>query len=290
MANTGEETPEITRTLNARRLSKLDGRLANTLSKIMHIMKEENFEVQELITRLCTADRKKLTVFSTDEAFQEIKTYPYLSHKMGRYCSIYDYQLLEAFVESTECERAIEVLAAFTDEMHSSILKDLDLLSDCGKKFNPDDLMPGTYIFAIEYIGGQCTMETKAVIQNVIREHFRLQKGTIIFKGIVTSSIIFVYQISADVRSYLLQYQLDNQDLAALAAHKITHVIIDGIKKRIPLQKDVFSLVGNDEDDGYFGQEQVPLTDEIKEILEEYPDGQIFKVCTYDVNITYVAT
>ena len=30
---------------------------------------------------------------------------------------------------------------------------------------------------------------------------------------------------------------------------------------------------------GSFGQEQVPLTDEIKEILEEYPDGQIFKVC-----------
>ena len=37
--------------------------------------------------------------------------------------------------------------------------------------------------------------------------------------------------------------------------------------------------IPEDEDDGYFGQEQVPLTDEIKEILEEYPDGQIFKVC-----------
>jgi len=32
------------------------------------------------------------------------------------------------------------------------------------------------------------------------------------------------------------------------------------------------------DEEGYFGQEQVPLTDEIKEILEEYPDGQIFKV------------
>ena len=32
------------------------------------------------------------------------------------------------------------------------------------------------------------------------------------------------------------------------------------------------------DEDGYFGQEQVPLTDEIKEILDEYPDGQIFKV------------
>ena len=37
-------------------------------------------------------------------------------------------------------------------------------------------------------------------------------------------------------------------------------------------------FIPEDEEDGYFGQEQVPLTDEIKEILEEYPDGQIFKV------------
>ena len=35
------------------------------------------------------------------------------------------------------------------------------------------------------------------------------------------------------------------------------------------------------DEDGYFGQQQVPLTDEIKEILEEYPDGQIFKVRNY---------
>jgi len=32
------------------------------------------------------------------------------------------------------------------------------------------------------------------------------------------------------------------------------------------------------DEDGSFGQEEVPLTVEIKEILEEYPDGQIFKV------------
>jgi len=45
--------------------------------------------------------------------------------------------------------------------------------------------------------------------------------------------------------------------------------------------------IAGDEEDGYFGQEQVPLTDEIKEILEEYPDGQIFKVCIYTLH-TYV--
>ena len=51
--------------------------------------------------------------------------------------------------------------------------------------------------------------------------------------------------------------------------------------------------IPEDEEDGYyFGQEQVPLTDEIKEILEEYPDGQIFKVCVniriYLYTCTYV--
>ena len=34
----------------------------------------------------------------------------------------------------------------------------------------------------------------------------------------------------------------------------------------------------DEDEDGYFGQESPPLTDEIREILEEYPDGQIFKV------------
>ena len=44
---------------------------------------------------------------------------------------------------------------------------------------------------------------------------------------------------------------------------------------------NMMCYIPEDEDDGYFGQEQVPLTDEIKEILEEYPDGQIFKVCEH---------
>ena len=41
----------------------------------------------------------------------------------------------------------------------------------------------------------------------------------------------------------------------------------------------------DEENEGYFGQEQVPLTDEIKDILYNYSDGQIFKV-----RITYVCT
>ena len=179
-----EGTAEITRRLNAHTLARLDGRLSNTLSKIMRILEEEKFEVQKLINNLSASDLNKITVFSSNEVFGKIKTYPMLSQEISKYCSIYDYKLLKSFVESTECQEAIDVLTTFTDEMHTIILKELDLLSDCGKKLNPDDLLSGTYTLAIEYIGGYCTIQIKTVIQNVIREHFHLQKGTITFKGI----------------------------------------------------------------------------------------------------------
>ena len=45
-----------------------------------------------------------------------------------------------------------------------------------------------------------------------------------------------------------------------------------------------------EENEGSFGQEQVPLTDEIKDILYNYADGQIFKVrITYPTYGTILA-
>ena len=235
-SNLEESTAEVTRYFKAHTLTKLEGKLSSALSKIMSIIEEKEFKVQQLITNLCAADQEKITVFSTDSVFGNIQTYHMLSHQISKYCSIYDYELLEAFVESTDCQEAIDVLSAFTAEMQNSILKELDLLSDCGKKLNPDDLMPGTYKFAIEYTGGHCTLRTKTIIQNVIREHFHLQKGTVVFKGIEIGSIIFVYQISATLRLYLLQYHLDNQDLVAIAEHNINRLIIDDTKVILSLQ------------------------------------------------------
>ena len=148
----------------------------------MGIIKKKKIKVPELISKLCAVDEKRLTVFSTDDAFRKIRKYRVLFHHISRYCSICDYELLEAFVESTCCQEAIEVLNAFTDEMRNSILKELNLLSECGDMLNPDDLMPGTYKFAIKYIGSsQCTLETKNVTLFWKTDHvvtFSISKNT----------------------------------------------------------------------------------------------------------------
>ena len=77
-------------------------------------------------------------------------------------------------------------------------------MSEHGELLHPDDFMPGTYKFIIEYVGGKCIIETKEMVQGIVEKCVRLRKGTFIFKGVHVGSILFIYQISEAVRNYLL--------------------------------------------------------------------------------------
>ena len=182
-----------------------------------------------MILKLSVADEYNLTVFSTDEAFKKITTIMILFHQIGRYISIYDYELLSAFVVSTECEEAIKVLGDFTAELQESILKDLDLMTDCGELLQPEQLSSGECRLVIKYIGGNCTIDTLRIVQNVIRERFQLMRGSIIFRGVEEGCIALVHEISPSVKSHLLQCKLDDDDRNVLAKHKIKCLLIDGV-------------------------------------------------------------
>jgi len=108
------------------------------VANLQDIINNEWCNSEQLILKLSVADEHNLTVFSTDEAFKKITTIMKLFHQIGRYISIYDYELLSAFVVSTECEEAIKVLSNFTAELQESILKDLDLMTDCGEFLQPE--------------------------------------------------------------------------------------------------------------------------------------------------------
>ena len=148
--------------------------------------------------------------------------------------SIYDYELLEAFVESTECQEAIKLLDDFTKELHHSVLSDLNLLSEDGELRDPKDFMLGTHKLVIKYVGGKCTLKTKEMVQSIIYGSFCLRKGSIIFKGAREGCVAFVYQISQTVKSYLLHYLLRAKDIVLLFEHKIECFIIDDEKLKLP--------------------------------------------------------
>ena len=208
-----DEVNYIERQLNACTILKLKGRYAVMFHEIMNVFEEKKLDVQSLMLHLCALDEDNVTIFSTDLAFKKIHSIKELFYYISKYCSVYDYEILETFVESTECEEAMKLLDDFTKELHSSVLSDLDLLGDVGELQGPMESMPKTHKLIIKYIGGKCTMETKELVQNIIYEHFHLQRGSIIFKGIQDDSDTSVYQISPTIKSHIQQYPITTKNV-----------------------------------------------------------------------------
>ena len=50
-------------------------------------------------------------------------------------------------------------------------------MSEYGELLHPNDFMPGAYKFIIEYVGGKCTIETKEMVQGIVEQSVRLNKG-----------------------------------------------------------------------------------------------------------------
>ena len=204
---------------------------SKVLKKIMHIFKEEKVDIEELITILRFDDVSKTSVFFTDDVFSTVRTEIQLFQCVSHYCKgIYDYEVLDVLVQASDCPEAIKELTDFTKSLHNSILTEIDLMSEDGELLHPDDFMPGTYKFIIEYVGGKCTIETKEMVQGIVEQSVRLKKGVLIFKGIDSGSILFIYQISEAVKDYLLEYKFTEDNVAFLEGNKIKCLIVDGVR------------------------------------------------------------
>ena len=215
------------RQLCVRTITRLKGKYAYIVGKIKLIFEEKNYKINELILKLCATDEENQTIFSADNAFVKITNTTELFFWIGKYCTMYDYELLMTLVESTMCEEAIKLLDDFSNELHSSILKDLDLLSEDGELRDIESFITGTHKLEIKYVGGKCTLTTIENVKRIICEKFHLKKGSIIFQGAQEGCVVIIFQILATVKSRLLQCQISIQDAEKLADGKIRYIKVD---------------------------------------------------------------
>ena len=231
MTDNAVECVEVTKKFRDFVIMRLRQKYSKVIMRLIHIFKEKKINIEELITMLCFDDIEKKSIFSTDAAFSTIRTEIQLFHHVAQYCkSIYDYQVLDILVQASECPEAIKELTDFTELLQNSILKEIDLMSEHGELLHPDDFIPGTYKFIIEYVGGKCKMGTKEMVQGIVEQSVHLKKGVLIFKGFDVGSILFIYQISEAVKNYLLQYKFTEQDVRFLEGNNIKSLIVDGVR------------------------------------------------------------
>ena len=246
----GEETKSFKEFI----VMKLQGKFSEVIKTLIQIFKEKKVDIEELIRTLRSNDVKEKSVFSTDTTFNAIRTENQLYQHISKYCkSIYDYQLLDILVKASGCPEAIKELADFTEVLQNSILTEIDLISDHGELLHPDDFMPETYTFIIEYVGRKCTKGTKHMVQGIVEQSVCLEKGSLIFKGFDVASILFIFQISEAVKDYLLQYKFTEQDKRFLEGNNIISLTVDHVSiMSLSQPSKVTSLVSLDIDKAYF--------------------------------------
>ena len=188
-----------------------------------------DYSIQDMICSLCSSDNG-LSVFSTDENLRKATTVSEVFLFISQKCSMYDYDVLKIYINSTDCEEAIEIVENFTKELQNSLLKDLNLLSD-------DDLSFKYSIYVlpsgkrrkltIECSGKSLTCQDKNLIQNVICEKFELPEASLQFITVTAGSIHLIYEISVKVKEHFLLYRITADIVKSFIAYQINCFTID---------------------------------------------------------------
>ena len=215
----------FTRQLKCGTLTNWMGKFGAIFAEIQEIIKKQKLNIRSLIFKLIALDAKKITIFSTDKVFKEVQSVDGLFVHIGRYCTVFDYELLEAFLVSTKCTKAINLLNSFTKELMSSAINELDLWS---VKEKVGTTLPQSHTLTVKYEGEQCTLNVEKIIRKAIFEYFDLTKGSIILVGVKKGCVTLLYQISPAVKSYLQQYPKTDEDFTLFSiAYKIKCLFID---------------------------------------------------------------
>ena len=190
-----------------------------------------DYSIQDMICSLCSSDNG-LSVFSTDENLRKATTVSEVFSFISQKCSMYDYDVLKIYINSTDCEEAVQIVEDFTKELESSLLKDLNLLSDDDLSFK---FKYSIYVLPsgkrrklnIECSGKSLTCQDKNLIQNIICEKFELPETSMQFVTASAGSVHLIYEISVKVKEHLLQYRITVDIVESFIAYQINCFTID---------------------------------------------------------------
>lgn len=199
--------------------------LAEIMEKYINDPKN-SYSVQKMIINLCSSDNG-LSVFSTDESLRKATTVSEVFIYISQNCSMYNYEVLQIFINSVKCQEAKDLINDFTAELNNSLLQHLNLLSD-NINFRPSQLPIGQKRkLTIECMGTNLKCEDKDLIQTIICEKFGLPAASIQFTDVTAGSTKLIFEISVMVKEHMLQYRITGGVVASFIKYQINRLVID---------------------------------------------------------------
>ena len=197
-------------------------------NKIKQALIDNNIDVDSLIEQLCAISavcNKNVPLFDKD-VFVRIRSIDEFWKSLRTFWNIYDYDLLRFIIKITKCGEAKKILEEFLSRIDPSAIKDVDLVLHYRVDQIEGSLMP---TLRIKVNVEKCTYDIQEKVKNMVSEKFNLKEYTLRFKGIKEGCIELLYHVSKSVKSYLLQFKINESTLKEFSISKIISLHIDDV-------------------------------------------------------------
>ena len=199
-------------------LNKIEAEFAKMTTKIKQALQKYNITVALLIEQLCAVsavNSKKVPILD-EETLKKIKSIDELWRKLRNFWNIFDYDLLILVIDLCECSEAQEILDSFLAKIDLSALEDIGLVLHY-KIYEEKLTLP---ILRIKVNAEKCTLDVKKKVKQIVSKNFDLQEYALYLRGIKEGCFQFIYRLSEELMSYLLEFKVTSSIMSDFARHK----------------------------------------------------------------------
>ena len=219
-------------------IKDIDIGFGNMTTEVEDALIKAKVDVSWLIKRLnaiAIVKNKKVPLFNED-VFEKVQSIDHLFKKLSRCWSIYDYEVLECVVKSSDCREAQDIFEDFISRIDPSKIEDADLVLHCKVEDWEGSPKPVLRIKVNEVNLKKCTTKVKNKIKTLVSKAYNLKNFKLWFVGIKEGCIEMIYCISKLLKQYLLSFPITGYDMAEFLAHDIISLHINDTDDQFELK------------------------------------------------------
>ena len=204
-------------------------------ARMTNRIKEELFKsvsdskVASLIKQLLAISAvkvKKVPLFS-ESTFEGVSNVKSLWQILSELWSIYDYDILKLVLHIINCKEADRIFDHFLSQIDPAVIDDVDLVIHYKVYERNEFVKP---LLRVKVKADRCSLHHKEEVTKALSNKFNLKSYALRLKGIREGFVELMYEISEELKSYLLSCIVVGSDAQYLINCGIMHLEIDNME------------------------------------------------------------
>ena len=180
----------------------------------------------EQLRSISAVKDKKVPLFGED-IFKRVSNVRSLWQILSEFWSVYDYDILKLVLNIINCDKADRIFDNFLLQLDPAVIDDVDLVIHYKVYERTEFTKP---LLRVKIKVDRCSHHHKEEVTKALSEIFNLKNYALRLKGIKEGCIELLYDISEELKSYLLSCILVGSDAQYLISCGIIYLEIDNMK------------------------------------------------------------